>query len=1513
MPFNPQGAGAKDRQYKKGATSAEHPYPHILYPNIVIAEVELDGDYNFEKEFKATAEYNKDGSININKSGLREIPKGGFYYYTTNTNLRDEPGNWLISGGLKVNRILTQKEANDTLIANGLHPQLRVGGDLNLESLGFNPNVKQDYNKLLDPVTYDDNGDVIPLSERFNLGKADVRYSNPSANKVANSFRTPLEAVSHLTAVLGVGINTLVNNGVLVFGHGKAQWEEAIRNSRAPQAWIDAELANLAKHPFAEEMTLNGKVYFDLDAIDKDRLAPVAIHSIGEHFHLEKMLGAENYANLLNQIANRAKVKGSIEEKVWNQTAKNYDNLEVGSRAFVSEVIAKLGEVAPNLPWYKRLLATVKAYLTRMGFGPMVRQLTGTDMNALLLSSLRHAAYGASKEAVFGESRVPQYSLAANQMPTAVNLAGTPQAQNSILRKVADSLDRNMPDTAIARAVREAVESPQRMTTDMAMFAYDSKKALDSWFKKAEKAIAGLKDDETSNPWLAAKTYESYVMLLNREFDVMEREPFLQKMGDKGIKQHDLDDYMWARSAADRNAKIAAINPKYPDGGSGLTNAEAADILAGNSVTLFAGTPDEKVIEFADPQQRADMEELSVMKDAIVHKTIDLAVEHGILPLHVGEQWKIEEPYYSPLFRVLEGEDFFVGAGSGTGYDMRGRVSRHAIGSGKPVANVLANVFDLRQKVIRMGAKASVGHAAFNLALQAPSPGYYFAVDPIANKIQYTDPKFPDPADPQSASRYNKAYAKLESVIGQPLFQQLEAIAPQDANGFASLGHIRLMYRMLNQRYYQNGELRRALSMVEMQEAMEALPVSFNGVPVKVPNGTGGEKLLTTAEIHLAPPGSMPMLPGVFQGGQERFAKLVTQTLDLGMSPAEVMGYVNEIATPIVKGTGANKRVVYVVNPSLRNRPNVFATEVNGETKFIFFNERNKDAMQIARALKNLDAPQLGWVWQKVAFMTRLFASLNTQYSLFFGPFNLMRDLHMAYLTTKHLPFSNYRQLVSYAKTSMAMFHPQFGALIRAEREGRAFVPRNPEEASMYATWDAAKQAGMPVGFTAMFGAPSERKVAIDKEIRKLQIMSHAKGPWEQLVRNKDIFFRWVSENNESMELAMRLAIFKQATDSGLYSPARAAAIAKDSTVDFNQKGTVAPQLGALYAFFNASIGSTANVMKALSGPAGRQIITGGLILGALQAIMMAAADFDDDDPPESTRQKNFIIPVGGGRWVAYPYPLGFHVLVNLSRMPMQAIMSKNKGQGAKVAFDMLSLLAEGSSPIGSGTVMQTITPTAFDPITAVWENKDWQGRSIYREDFNALDPTPAYTRAKSGAFWPLVKVAQGINWVTGGNQYVPGMTNLSPDALEYALTQWAGAPARDVTRAGKWITGMYTGDFPPMYTVPLVGRMTGKTHQEAGESAVFYRNVAALNRHEREIDGLMKDNPSAVPAYLSKHPEAALMKKADTLYRKIGELHRKKRDLLDAGASKAEVKKMGDETVKMMTDFNNKVDGLMK
>lgn len=59
--------------------------------------------------------------------------------------------------------------------------------------------------KSLDPVTYDDNGNVIPLSQRFDMGKEDIRYSarNPQAQVEAENERlkTELEYLKKLVQI----------------------------------------------------------------------------------------------------------------------------------------------------------------------------------------------------------------------------------------------------------------------------------------------------------------------------------------------------------------------------------------------------------------------------------------------------------------------------------------------------------------------------------------------------------------------------------------------------------------------------------------------------------------------------------------------------------------------------------------------------------------------------------------------------------------------------------------------------------------------------------------------------------------------------------------------------------------------------------------------------------------------------------------------------------------------------------------------------------------------------------------------------------------------------------------------------------------------------------------------------------------------------------------------------------------------------------------------------------------
>lgn len=204
-----------------------------------------------------------------------------------------------------------------------------------------------------------------------------------------NRFRNIVEAESAAENLFGPGIKNLTANGVLNFTQGYAAWPEAAQSQLQGGE---------------EAVYYGGKIYVNLQATSKSRLAPVLLHEIGEHFNLELVLGVPGYKSLQDQITNRAKIVGSQAEKVWNQVAKLYPDLKVGSKEFVAEVIAKLGEIAPNAPWFRRILAKLKAFLIQRGLGRgfITGTLTENDMHDLLIASLRSAAKGFTK----GEARL---------------------------------------------------------------------------------------------------------------------------------------------------------------------------------------------------------------------------------------------------------------------------------------------------------------------------------------------------------------------------------------------------------------------------------------------------------------------------------------------------------------------------------------------------------------------------------------------------------------------------------------------------------------------------------------------------------------------------------------------------------------------------------------------------------------------------------------------------------------------------------------------------------------------------------------------------------------------------------------------------------------------------------------------------------------------------------------------------------------------------------------------------
>lgn len=176
LPFFPQG-GVRP---PKGTTSN---YPNIHRYNQVVFECELAADIDYT-EIAGNQEKarKKDGTIDAGEADLQYLPENGFYYYATNPLTRANPelGAWVISASLKINRALTQEECDTILAEKGLKPQEWEGGTLDLEKLGYTGQKEETARKTFAPITYDDDGNIIPLSQRFDRENPSVLYQGDS-------------------------------------------------------------------------------------------------------------------------------------------------------------------------------------------------------------------------------------------------------------------------------------------------------------------------------------------------------------------------------------------------------------------------------------------------------------------------------------------------------------------------------------------------------------------------------------------------------------------------------------------------------------------------------------------------------------------------------------------------------------------------------------------------------------------------------------------------------------------------------------------------------------------------------------------------------------------------------------------------------------------------------------------------------------------------------------------------------------------------------------------------------------------------------------------------------------------------------------------------------------------------------------------------------------------------------------------------------------------------------------
>jgi len=491
--------------------------------------------------------------------------------------------------------------------------------------------------------------------------------------------------------------------------------------------------------------------------------------------------------------------------------------------------------------------------------------------------------------------------------------------------------------------------------------------------------------------------------------------------------------------------------------------------------------------------------------------------------------------------------------------------------------------------------------------------------------------------------------------------------------------------------------------------------------------------------------------------------------------------------------------------PDLRGTPK-FGLKINGEQKIVTLKDE-----YLARALKNMgpgrkgDPTMFDKFVERAGKITRFMANANTQYNPDFLLVNPIRDQIEAQLKVGEL------RERGFSVNRASLFADSFRAY-KALRGGPGkesgimgdYYRRFGEAGGLIRLGDMQDyQEGM---------AALEAKLQRMSDDQSRSIVSstfHAVG---------DL----ISRRNRAMELAVRLSVFKQLTDSGT-TDAKAAEIARDITVDFNRRGQDTATINSLYMFFNASLQGTDRNLRALKTKSGKLTAGSLMMAGYMHSMLMAAgSDEDEDGRLEWDNEKwynkarNYVLGIGAGKILKLPLPyfwsIPFFAGQLLESVTRGAMNASEAGAllAANIAND-LTPFSFGSEPntfMNRGLLVQFLPDVVRAPFELA-VNRDYRGEAILRERFPG-ETTPARERGKSD--WVVSNtVSKVLAGLTGQTPLdIGGPFDWNPDAVEYLYDEYFGGAGATAGRIAKVAQSALAWEAPEMYDIPVLRRFAG-------------------------------------------------------------------------------------------------------
>ena len=686
-----------------------------------------------------------------------------------------------------------------------------------------------------------------------------------------------------------------------------------------------------------------------------------------------------------------------------------------------------------------------------------------------------------------------------------------------------------------------------------------------------------------------------------------------------------------------------------------------------------------------------------------------------------------------------------------------------------------------------------------------------------------------------------QAKAVLERIEGSPGAAEIKAIAKQarDVNyeGLMLLRDSGVisddLFRTLTTRYKSHVPLQRLFE----DEADVGGALSVRGFDVK----SSGIKRAKGSEREVDD------ILGNIQHNYEqaviRSEKNIVDQATLGFVRAnrEALSGLMEVRQPKAIGKTFDDKIIM----ERTTDPSYLQMFENGKPVWVKINDP-----ALAMAIRSVNREKLPSLLHTVGAFTRFYAGLATRFNPEFAFPNKIRDLQetMIYMAAqKDVGFKGAARMLTRDPGS-----------IRAVFDGVTGL--DTPGARVY---KEMKDLG---GTTGGFGLSTRKQTKLDLE----EMFATAQSKPRQAAEN---VIEYIDKWNTIFEDSTRLSVYKQALAQGA-SKERAAALAKEASINFNKMGRGGPVVNAIWMFANASIQGSAKMIRSLKNP---KVLAA--VVATVSASVSAINQWNDHIDPDWRNKVTkwdrlnglpIILPNDKGEGVSY---VVIPVSWGMKPIKVMADYAYDVGSGLNVdpkmaVSDFFSSLVDAYNPLGGTDLVSAFTPTVLDVPVEVVRNQAWSGSKIH-PDFDKNAPRDIQY------FDSLGQTATGRAFIEGTKelQKKTGIA-LSPADMAYAFEQYIGGAGKSIEKTVNAALGLAgVGEPVKADEYPFISRFyRTRTQEEVGQGAAgenellkgmlqsqsrenFYKNQGAEDQYAKlkampkaEADAawkqLVKDDP---------------------------------------------------------------------